>query len=300
MLAREPPIMTAILPQSPRHLTPGKVLTYAVLALWTLFCLFPLYWVFITSLKDSPAIEGGPAYIPFGDFVPTGAAWLFILTDPSSNLVMRAVNSGVVALVSTLLTLILGSLCVYGATRFRKPGFNGGRLLVAIMATRLLPPAAVALPIYMLARMTGTLDTRLALIVTYTAVNLPVAVWLLRPVFGSSATEQEDAAQLDGASRLMIFLTIAVPMAATGIAACAFLVFILCWNEYLFAAYLTADQALTLPPWAVGQLSLKEAQIGGEAVEWAHLSAATLLAMMPALFLSALVQTWLARSISVR
>ena len=86
-------------------------------------------------------------------------------------------------------------------------------------------------------------------------------------------------------------------MVRPGVAATGLIVFLMCWNEYLFAAYLTADQALTLPPWAVGQLSLKEAQIGGEAEEWAHLSAATILMMLPALAFAAFVQKHLARGV---
>ena len=86
-------------------------------------------------------------------------------------------------------------------------------------------------------------------------------------------------------------------MLRASIAAAGFVVFLLCWNEYLFAAYLTADHALTLPPWAVGQLSMKEAQAGGEAEEWAHLSAATVLMMLPALAFGAFVQRQVTRTV---
>ena len=139
--------------------------------------------------------------------------------------------------------------------------------------TRALPPIVLVIPIYMLAIATGTRDTLIAMVFVYTAINIPVAVWLLLPAFGSRATEQEEAAQLDGASHLAIFFGILLPMLRASMAAAGLVVFLMCWNEYLFASYLTADQALTLPPWAVGQLSMKEAQAGGEAEEWAHLSA---------------------------
>jgi multiple sugar transport system permease protein len=156
-------------------------------------------------------------------------------------------------------------------------------ILFAIIATRILPPVIVVLPIYEMARRTGLLDTRTLLILVYAASNLPVAVWLLRPVFGEAATDQEEAAQLDGASQLRIFSTILVPMTAGRIAAVGLLIFVLSWNEYLFAVYLAASHAMTLPPWVVGQMSIREAQAGGDIVEWSRLSAAIIIMFAPLL-----------------
>ncbi len=207
--------------------------------------------------------------------------------------------SGGLLRVAFLATATASLTLAYGL-RGRGPLASSEGMIFAFLATRALSPAVLVLPLYLMAEAAGLRDTHALMILVYSALNLPVALWLLLPVLGPRATEQEEAATLDGASRLYVLFHVLLPMARGGVAAAGLVVFLLCWNEYLFAAYLTADQALTLPPWAVGQLSLKEAQIGGEAVEWAHLSAATLLAMMPALLLSALVQTWLARSISVR
>lgn len=263
----------------------GKMLTYAVLGFWSFVCLFPLYWVAITSVKGAFEIDQGPYYVPFVDFTPSFKSWNFILFDAYENLLWRFFNSVVVGAISTLLTLLFGAMLVYGVTRFRYAGpwlrRNGNAILVGILATRILPPVVLALPIYFMALYTNTLDTRFALIFTYTAINLPVAVWLLQPVFGKSATDQEEAAQLDGASYFPIFFTIFLPMAATSIVAVGLLIFILCWNEYLFAAYLASNNAMTLPPWMVGQLSMKEAAVGGGAEEWAQLSAATVLMVLP-------------------
>lgn len=174
---------------------------------------------------------------------------------------------------------------------------SASTIIALMLATRILPPIILMIPLYMLAMVTGTRDTHAAMIFVYTAINVPVAVWLLLPVLGPRATEQEEAAQLDGASHFGIFFTILLPMVKAGVAAAGLIVFLMCWNEYLFAVYLTADHALTLPPWAVGQLSMKEAQVGGEAEEWAHLSAATILMMIPALIFSVFVQKHLGRSI---
>ena len=269
----------------------ATVMTYAVLGFWALVSLFPLVWILVTSVKGENEIMNGPYYLPFGDFTPSLKAWSYILFESNDHLLLRFVNSAVIGLTATLLVTVLGAMAVYGVTRFR---MNQG-ILFAMLASRVLPPVVIALPLYMMAYHTGTLDSRFALIITYTAVNLPVAVWLLRPVLGTRASEQEEAALLDGASHMTIFFSILLPMVASGIAAAGFLVFILCWNEYLFAAYLTATNANTLPQFLAGQLSMKEAQVGGDPEEWAQLSAAIVLMAAPLLVGTAAAQRILGR-----
>jgi multiple sugar transport system permease protein len=277
-----------------------KILFYALLVFWSLVCLFPFYWIAVTSLKGDREIMRGPYYLPFVDFTPSLDAWFSILDYANDHLLLRFYNSAVVAITSTLLTVIFGGLAVYGLTRFRYglrwiPGFNNNGILFAILATRILPPVAVVLPIYVMALYTGAVDTLFALIFTYTAANVPVAVWLLLPVFGNLATPQEEAAQLDGASHFRIFLTIFLPMVAASTVAVGLVIFILCWNEYLFAAYLTSDKVSTLPVWIMGQMSIKEAQVGGDGDEWPQLSAAIIFMIMPLLACTALVQRVLGR-----
>lgn len=290
---------TVPLPNRPPRWSMSRALAYTILFVWSLVCLFPLAWVLSTAFKGAAEINGGPFYLPFLDFQPRLDAWIFLLTDPSDNLVARYINSAVVAFVATGLALLIAGMAVYGLTRFRVGGIaaNAG-LLVAMLAIRVLPPIVVVLPLYLMARATGTLDTTFALIAAYTAINLPVAVWLLLPAFGVRASDQEEAARLDGASHPLIFFTIVVPMLLREIVGAGLLVFILCWNEYLFAAYLATDHAMTLPPWLVGQLSIKEAQIGGEAEDWARFSAATVLMMAPLLVFAGLAQRVIGRAIA--
>ncbi len=323
-----------------------SVLTQAVLIFWSIVCLFPLYWIAVTTLKDEPAIMQGPFYLPFIDFMPTLGAWRAILTYDNDHLLLRLANSIFVASVSTLLTLLIGGMAVYGLTRFKSrlrwnrfAGFGlalmfltaafyapalewqlalaiTGALIVlfatrlprrgalianeqirfVILATRIVPPVVVILPLYMMAQRIGALDTHFALIAAYSAANLPVAVWLMMPVFGLAATEQEEAAQLEGASHVRIVFTIFMPMVAGSIAAIGLVIFVLCWNEYLFAAALTNDSVSTLPAWVIGQMSIKEAQVGGEGDEWPQLSAAILFMALPLLFFTVFVQRILGRT----
>jgi len=321
------------------------ILTYAMLVFWSLVCIFPLYWLAVTSLKGEAAIMQGPFYLPFIDFMPTLDAWRAILTDDNDHLVRRFLNSSIVATTATGLIILVGGSAVYGLTRFqprlgvnrllcfgvaamsltaafyapaaawqlvlalagamfvmlasRLPDGGGvignGQVFAAILASRLLPPVVIVLPIYMVAQKFGALDTHFALIAAYCAANLPVAVWLMMPVFGTKATEQEEAAKLDGASHFRILFTILLPMMAGSIAAISLVIFVLCWNEYLFAAALTNDTVSTLPVWVAGQMSIKEAQVGGEGDEWPQLSAAILFMALPLLVFTGFVQRVLGR-----
>jgi multiple sugar transport system permease protein len=195
-----------------------------------------------------------------------------------------------------VLATMLSLFAAIRAKRYRGPTLRGTGILIAILATRILPPVVIVLPIYLMAQHTGTLDTRFALIATYTAANLPVAVWLLQPVLGEVATDLEEAAQLDGASRFRIFFEIVVPVAARGLVAAGLLIFILCWNEYLFSVYLAADHAMTMPPYLAAQMSVREQQAGSDAEEWTRLSAAIVLMTAPLILVAGFVQRLIARS----
>jgi multiple sugar transport system permease protein len=269
-------------------------IVYTLLATWSVICLLPIYWMTITSFKDVSSIDKPPTYVPFLDFMPSLDAWRFILFDANENLVSRAFNSIVIGIVSTLLTLVIGGMLVYGLTRFNSK-FGSSGILAAILSTRILPPVVLALPLYFMAQKTGTLDTLGVLVFIYTAINLPLVIWMLTPVFGTRATDQEEAAMLDGATHFHIFFFILVPMVKAAIITVGLLVFLQCWNEYLFAAFLTSEHALTLPPWMVGQLSMKEAQTGGGAEEVAHLAAATVLMALPVVLLAIFAQRSLTR-----
>jgi multiple sugar transport system permease protein len=318
---------------------------YVILAIWAFVCLFPFYWLAVTSLKDDRAIGEGPSFFPFVDFVPTLRAWSFVFGDPSGKIGPYLTNSMVVSLAATSLALLFGGMAVYGVTRLRPklplgslaltltamvvgslaaiagaveaqllagvvvialiglsigirdrgPRLDGRGLVVALLSTRLLPPVVVVLPLYVLMHAIGWLDTPVALAAACATANLPVAIWLLLPVLGPAASDPEEAALLDGASHLSIAFTILLPMVATGVTAVGLLIFVLCWNEYLFAAYLTTDGSMTMAPWVIAQISSREAQIGSDAQEWANLSAALLVMSIPLAALAAVAQRLAAR-----
>jgi multiple sugar transport system permease protein len=169
------------------------------------------------------------------------------------------------------------------------------RITLAILAMRILPPVVTAIPIYVMAQSLGLLDSWSALIITYVATNLPLAVWLLRDVVESIPKDLEEAAELDGASRLRIMLTITLPLARAGVAAVALLVFVFCWNEYTYAIILTTDHALTMPPFLAGQMATRE-QMAGAEPQWGYFTVLITLMVAPLAIFAGLLQRLVARA----
>ena len=268
----------------------ARVATYAVLGLWALVCVGPVFWLLVTSFKSGAAIDGGPFYLPFVDFRPSLESWSFVLLSRHESFLASYGNSILVSLCAAVLTLVAALLAVYALTRLWLG--NGRWIYGAALATRILPPFVVALPLYMMAQHFAVLDSRLLLILVYAASNLPIAMWLVLPLMGNTATPQEEAARLEGASTATIVFDIVVPMIARGLGAIALIVFLQCFNEYVFAVTLTTNKAMTMPPFLMGQLSLKEAQVGGDAEEWPQFSAVFMLMLVPVLVSTAVVQKY--------
>ena len=154
----------------------------------------------------------------------------------------RFMNSVVIGFGSTFLSVFLGTLAAYAFSRFRVPLKDD--LLFFILSTRFMPPIAVAIPIFLMYRALGLSDTWLGLILLYTAVNISLAVWLLKGFIDEIPREYEEAAMIDGYTRLQAFVKVVLPQAATGIAATAIFCLIFAWNEYAFAraAHLAATR----------------------------------------------------------
>ena len=157
----------------------------------------------------------------------------------------RFTNSIVVGFGSTFLSVLLGTLAAYAFSRFRVPFKDD--LLFFILSTRFMPPIAVAIPIFLMYRDLGLSDTWLGLILLYTAVNVSLAVWLLKGFIDEIPREYEEAAMIDGYSRLQAFVKVVLPQAATGIAATAIFCLIFAWNEYAFAVLLTSGYGADRP-----------------------------------------------------
>ncbi len=168
-----------------------------------------------------------------------------VITGPS-RFAGRYLNSLMIGFGSTFLAVFLGTLAAYAFSRFRVPLKDD--LLFFILSTRMMPPIAVAIPIFLMYRALGLTDTHLGMILLYTAVNISLSVWLLKGFIDEIPREYEDAAMVDGYTRFQAFCKVVLPQATTGIAATAIFCLIFSWNEYAFALLLTSGDAQTAPP----------------------------------------------------
>jgi multiple sugar transport system permease protein len=184
----------------------------------------------------------------------------------------RFLNSLIVAVTSTILAVGMGTFTAYGFSRFRIAGEQD--LLFFILSTRMLPPVVVAIPMYLMYRAVGLNDTHIGLIILYTAFNLSFSVWLMKGFMDEIPKEYEEAALVDGYTRMQAFFKIVLPEAATGIAATAVFCFITAWNEYAFALIMTNRQAQTAPPFI-------PAQVGSGITDWTVIAAGTFLFLLP-------------------
>jgi multiple sugar transport system permease protein len=277
----------------------------------------PLVWIVMTGFKtppDSiayppkvlfePSLEGyvnlfttrsrqTPEYIAS---LPPATSWYdrlvrsqdMVIAGPSKY-GQRYVNSLIIGFGSTFLAVFLGVLAAYAFSRFRVPLRDD--LLFFILSTRMMPPIAVAIPIYLMYRQLGLSDTWLGMILLYTAVNVSLAVWLLKGFIDEIPREYEEAAMVDGYTRFQAFWKVVLPQASTGIAATAIFCLIFAWNEYAFAVLLTSGEAQTAPPFIpiiIGE--------GGQ--DWPAVAAGTSLFLIPIVVFTVMLRRHLLRGIT--
>jgi multiple sugar transport system permease protein len=318
-------------------------LSYLVLGIWTVIVLLPLYWLVVTSLKIPIQVHEGPFYIPFVDFQPSLHAWDYVLLGDLSRDTLRTyINTVIVAPISALLALLLGTAAAYALVRFDyRPRLGaivsfigcvvlmivavilgvpwqiavvaGLAVFIIILITigrrfkralgnddiafwmisqRMLPPIAVVIPIYVLFQRLNLLDTQLALIITYVAINLPIVIWLMRDYFRTIPIELEECAAIDGASRYRTFWSIVLPLAVPGLVATFLFVLVFTWNEYLLALFLSGAKAQTLPYVISSQNATRGPQ-------WWYMSVLILIMIIPVIAMAIALERYIARGLLV-
>jgi multiple sugar transport system permease protein len=206
-----------------------------------------------------------------------------------SQYASQLLNSVIVAGTSTLLSVFFGLLSAYAFSRFDVPG--KGDLMFFILSTRMLPPVVVTIPIFLMYRAVGLYDTQLGLILLYTVFNLSFSVWLLKGFIDEIPREYEEAALVDGYTRLQAFRKIVLPQALTGIAATTVFCLIFAWNEYAFALMLTTQTARTAPP-AIPSI------LGSGGIEWNTIASAVLLFLIPVVIVTFALRDYLLRGVT--
>jgi multiple sugar transport system permease protein len=216
------------------------------------------------------------------------------IRDDKGNIVTsgylgRFLNSIIIAVTSTFLAVAMGTITAYGFSRFKMPGESDW--LFFILSTRMLPPVVVAIPMYLMYRTVALVDTHVGLIILYTAFNLSFSVWVMKGFMDEIPREYEEAALVDGYTRMQAFIKIVLPQAATGIAATAVFCFITAWNEYAFALIMTLRKAQTAPPYIPSQL-------GSGLTDWSAIAAGAVLFLMPVTIFTFLLRNHLLRGVT--
>lgn len=282
--------------------------------------LIPIFAMVITAFKSRSDVVSVP---PKVIFEPTIEGFVFLLTERSqlsgaalqeaqanaedltlferialqngqringpSDFTLRLRNSLIIAGGSTILSVTLGLFAAYAFSRFEIPGKDD--LLFFILSTRMLPAVVVAVPLFLMYRQLGLHDTHFGMILLYTVFNLSLTVWLLKGFIDEIPREYEEAALVDGYTRLQAFYKIVLPQATTGIAATTVFSLIFAWNEYAFALMLTSNRARTAPP-AIATM------LGRGGIEWSAIAAGTLLFLIPVVIVTFALRRHLLRGVT--
>lgn len=265
---------------------PGAALRWLALAVALAVTLFPVFWMVGTSLKPPPEIFHAPP-----DFLPQHptlhAYHAIFATRPMFRYLL---NSLIASAGATLLSLVLAVLAAYGFTRFH---IRGALLLIIVLLfTKMLPETLLIVPYFRLMSWLGLIDTYPALILSYSSFSLPFALWMLIGFFRAIPREIDEAAIVDGASRLQSLIRVVLPLARPGLVAVGFFTFISAWNSYLWALVLTTDPSMFVLPVGVANM------VGEYRVAWDELMAASTVATIPAAILFTLLSRHLVAAVT--
>lgn len=242
--------------------------------------IFPVFWVFLSSIKHEVDVFVIP---PRWVFQPTLQNYIQVIIE-NPVFVRCFMNSVIIAVSTTVISVIIGSLAGYALARFR---FWGGEILpLSILFVRMVPYIMLMLPLFLMMKSFGLLDTQIALIMVHTAFNLPLVTWLMRGFFMAIPPELEESAMIDGCSRFGALLRIVFPLVKTGLVTVIIFCMLLSWNEFMSALTLTSRDAKTLP------IAIKE-YIRPMGILWTEFCAFAILMLAPLIISSSYIQKYL-------
>jgi len=284
-----------------RKHTLGKILSYAILLIWTFVCLFPIFWTVSTSFKVAVDITQNHI-VPWLQYHPDWKGWRSLGLSPDtigtssstrSEFLKRFLNSSLISIGASLVAVVLGSLAAYGLSRFNyKFGpWRNKDISFFFLSQLILPPVALAMPLLVLYKELALLDTRSGMVLVYTLMVLPIVVWIMRDQFGSIPIELEQAAMVDGATVWGAFIRIVLPIALPGLVAAFILSVVLCWNEYFFAALLTSSRANTLPV-------MVASQTGSQGINWWSMAALSTAAILPLALIGIFLERYIVKGLA--
>ncbi len=255
----------------------------AVLIVVTLaVMLFPFYWMVLTSLRSQ---VDNVSRVPVWFFTPTWENYQNVIAR--NNFLEYTWNSFVIAGLSTFFGLVLGLPAAYSIARFKQDG-----LALAILIARLTPYITYLVPWYLAFRALGLIDTYFALTLTHLIVGMPLIVWIMISFFENVPQDLEEAAYVDGATRIGAFWRVILPLSAPGIVAAAILAFIFSWNQFLFSLVLSGPNTRPVPVAVFNFISYGQIDFGG-------LGAAAVLITLPVIILTLIIQRWIVTGLTM-
>jgi multiple sugar transport system permease protein len=265
-------------------------LAVLIIILWTVA---PYLWLIISSVSYRIDLLQVPLrWIPARITLENYYELFFSRGGANANaaLFLRSLtNSAIIAFSTTCVCLLLGVLSAYALSRLKFPGSRV--YMVSMLTVQMVPPIAIIIPMYVILRRFNLLDTRYGLMLVYLSFILPLIVWLMRSYFGAIPSELEDAARIDGCTRLGALYRVILPLSGPALVSVAVFAFIAAWNEYLYAFVLTTADAKTLPV-LIGEFSTK---LG---LEYLRIAAAGVLASLPPVILALVFQRFIIRGLT--
>ena len=263
-----------------------SVAGYFILAVLILLFIFPIYWMISTSFKE---LNQAFTTIPTWFFPPTINNYQRVMIE--SGFSLKLLNSLFIGASASVIALLIASSLSYTYTRYKLIG--GKHVLFWILSLRIIPPIVAVVPIYIMFRTMGLLDSYIGLIMVYVFMNLPLSVWLLLGFFKDLPLELEEAALIDGCSRFGVFFRIVLPIVKPGLIAAGLLSFIFCWNEFLYASILSGSSRMGTAPVGLYEYATPVSML------WGHIAAAGSVMLIPVAIIAIIVQKHMVRGLTM-
>ena len=264
----------------------ASFISHIYLLLLCFFAIFPLLWIIISSIKGKGELTGNPtAFLP--RVVPL-EYYRHVIFD--LGFIVNIRNSVIISIATTAIAITISALAAYGIVRFFPK--IGNILSKVLVTTYIFPPILLAIPYSIVMAKLGLTNTRIGLVLVYLSFSIPYAVWLLVGFFKTVPIGIEEAAKIDGANKIQVFLQVVIPLVAPGIVATAIYTFINVWNEFLYSLILINDTAKMTVAVALRSLN------GSEILDWGDMMAASTLVVIPSILFFCLIQNKIAGGLS--
>ena len=260
----------------------GRLGIFLLIALTLVVMLFPFYWMVLTSLRSQ---VDNVSRVPVWFFTPTLENYRNVVAG--NDFLAYTWNSLVIATLSTGIGLVLGLPAAYSIARFKQDG-----LALAILVARLTPYITYLVPWYLAFRALGLIDTYVALTLTHLIVGMPLIVWIMISFFENVPKDLEEAAFVDGATRIGAFVRVILPLSAPGVVAASILAFIFSWNQFLFSLVLSGPNTRPVPVAVFNFISYGQIDFGG-------LGAAAVMITLPVIVLTLIIQRWIVTGLTM-